>query len=135
VENNNFNQMLEAFDVPAVTLDQVLEAFPEIRPINLLDWVFTQPQLRKQLITRARDAITKSDFARIGNRARNEKLSPSERSILARRAALAKHRRNCRPSLEQVMMHSNGAVREPTSHKEMVAMVAESLREVGFVER
>jgi hypothetical protein len=106
----NLNQMREAFDVPAVTLDQVLEAFPEISPLNLLDWVYGQPGLRKERMARAWREIVLSEHGRIGNQARNRKLSPNERSSLARHAALCKHHKNLRLTSEEVTLHSNGAV-------------------------
>jgi hypothetical protein len=67
-------------------LDQIIDAF-EVPPIHVLDWVFDHPRLRRALIIRAKDLIVKHEYAQLGNRERNAKLSPGERSILAKHAA------------------------------------------------
>jgi hypothetical protein len=76
------------------TFDQLVEAFPEVPAIEVLRWVFNQPSLRKPLLSEARDLILRHEYAQLGNRARNKKLTAAEKSILARHAALCRHRKS-----------------------------------------
>jgi hypothetical protein len=92
------------------TFDDLIEAYPEVPATDVLRWVFNQPSLREQLLADAKDLIVKHEHAKLGNRARNKKLTAAEKSILARHAALSRHGKNLRLTLEQVMLRSNGAV-------------------------
>jgi hypothetical protein len=73
-------------------LDQLIETF-EVASSSIVDYVWSRPDLRKELIAKARRAIVLSAYGKLGNEARNAKLSPSEKSILARHAAICRHRK------------------------------------------
>jgi len=78
--------------VENLELDQIFQAF-EVPPLHVLHWVFKNPDLfREKLNALAKDFVVRREYAQLGNRARNRKLLATERSILARHAALSRWR-------------------------------------------
>jgi hypothetical protein len=70
---------------PIKTISQLLADY-DVSPMAMLEWVWSEPSLRQELVERSRRDVL-SQFGKVGNAARNAKLTDAERSASARHAA------------------------------------------------
>jgi hypothetical protein len=62
----------------------------DVSPVVALECIWAEPSLREILVERARPDVL-SRFGKIGNAARNAKLTDAQRSESARHAARCRH--------------------------------------------
>jgi hypothetical protein len=74
---------------PMKTISQLLADY-DVSPMVMLDWIWGEPSLRKELVERSRHDVL-SQFGKVGNAARNAKLTDAQRSESARHAARCRH--------------------------------------------
>ena len=71
------------------TISQLLAEY-DVSPLVMLEWIWSEPSLRRELVERSRGSVL-SEFGKRGNKARNAKLTDAERSEAARHAARSRH--------------------------------------------